>query len=154
MSETTLVLRSSLPALVTHAGERARILCFDPFASNIRSPNTRQAYAHAAGKFMTWSAQAGVRGSGPCSSCVWHAWIELQTQTLSAPSVRQHVKVVGHLFDWLAIDQIVQPNPAASVRGPSHTARQRQDTNARCDLEFGLFGHHRRASLAPFLPLV
>src|SRR5260370_37782448 len=60
MSETMLVLRSSLPALVTSAGERARILCFEFFASNIRNPNTRQVCAHAAGEFMTWGAQAGV----------------------------------------------------------------------------------------------
>jgi hypothetical protein len=37
MPETTLVLRSSFPALVTRAGERARILCFEFFASNIRN---------------------------------------------------------------------------------------------------------------------
>jgi site-specific recombinase XerC len=52
------------------------------------------------------------------------AWIELQTQTLSAPTVKQRLAAIRHLFDWLVIGQIMPHNPAASVRGPSHTARQ------------------------------
>jgi site-specific recombinase XerC len=52
------------------------------------------------------------------------AWIELQTQTLSAPTIKQRLAAIRHLFDWLVIGQMVPHNPAASVRGPSHTARQ------------------------------
>jgi len=48
----------------------------------------------------------------------------LQTQTLSAPTVKQRLAAIRHLFDWLVIGQVVPHNPAASVRGPSHTARQ------------------------------
>jgi len=51
-------------------------------------------------------------------------WIELQTQTLAAPTVKQHLAAIRHLFDWLVTGQVVPANPAASVRGPSHTARQ------------------------------
>lgn len=47
----------------------------------------------------------------------------LQTQTLAAPSVKQRLAALRHLFDWLVIGQVVPYNPAASVRGPSHTAR-------------------------------
>jgi site-specific recombinase XerC len=52
------------------------------------------------------------------------AWIELRTRTLSAPTVKQHLAAIRHLFDWLVIGQVVPHNPAASVRGPSHTARK------------------------------
>ena len=52
------------------------------------------------------------------------AWIELQTQTLSAPTVKQRLAAIRHLFDWLVTGQIVPHNPAASVRGPSHTAKK------------------------------
>jgi site-specific recombinase XerD len=52
------------------------------------------------------------------------AWIELQTRTLSAPTVKQHLAAMRHLFDWLVVGQVVPHNPAASVRGPSHTARK------------------------------
>ncbi|OXC76221.1 hypothetical protein [Caballeronia sordidicola] len=46
------------------------------------------------------------------------AWIELQTQTLSAPTVKQHLTAICHLFNWLVIGQVVPHNPATSVRGP------------------------------------
>jgi len=52
------------------------------------------------------------------------AWIELQTQTLSAPTVKQHMAAIRQLFDWLVTGQVVPHNPAASVRGPSHSACQ------------------------------
>jgi site-specific recombinase XerC len=51
------------------------------------------------------------------------SWIELQTQTHSAPTVKQRLAAIRHLFDWLVTGQIVPHNPAASVRGPSHTAK-------------------------------
>jgi hypothetical protein len=46
------------------------------------------------------------------------AWIELQTQTHSAPAVKQRLAAIRHLSDWLLTSQIVPHNPAASVRGP------------------------------------
>lgn len=50
-------------------------------------------------------------------------WIELQLRTLATPSVKQLLVVIRHLFDWLVVGQVVPHNPAASVRGPSHTSR-------------------------------
>ncbi|CAB3775286.1 Tyrosine recombinase XerC [Paraburkholderia humisilvae] len=35
----------------------------------------------------------------------------------------QQLAAIRHLFDWLVIGQIVPHNPAASVRGPSHSAK-------------------------------
>ncbi|MNP15966.1 Tyrosine recombinase XerC [compost metagenome] len=37
--------------------------------------------------------------------------------------MKQRLAAIRHLFDWLVVGQIVPHNPAASVRGPSHTAR-------------------------------
>jgi|GEM_PF-2059375 hypothetical protein len=48
------------PTLVVAARERAGIRFLEFFASNIRNPNTRRAYAHAVGAFLAWCAQAGV----------------------------------------------------------------------------------------------
>jgi hypothetical protein len=59
------------------------------------------------------------------------AWIELQTQTLSAPTAKRRLEATRHLFDWLAIDQIVRPNPAASDEVQVTPRAKRQDTNAR-----------------------
>lgn len=81
-----------------------------------------------------------------------HAWIELQTQTLSAPTVKQRLKATRHLFDWLAIDQIVQPNPPASdevqVRPRAKGKTPVLGSTANPDFR------PPRGSLAPFLPLV
>jgi site-specific recombinase XerD len=113
-----------MPALVRAAGERASVRFLEFFASNIRNPNTRRAYAHAVGDFMAWCAQAGVTSITAVQPLHVAAWIELQTQTLSAPTVKQHLAAIRHLFDWLVIGQVVPHNPAASVRGPSHTTRK------------------------------
>ena len=126
MSETALAGRSPapLPALVVSAGERAGIRFLEFFASAIRNPNTRRAYAHAVGEFLTWCAQAGVISITAVQPLHVAAWIELKTQTLSAPTVKQRLAAIRHLFDWLVIGQVVPHNPAASVRGPSHTTRK------------------------------
>jgi site-specific recombinase XerD len=76
------------------------------------------------GEFLTWCAQAGLISITAVQPLHVAAWIELQTQTLSAPTVKQHLAAIRHLFDWLVVGQVVLHNPATSVRGPSHTARQ------------------------------
>jgi site-specific recombinase XerD len=121
MPETALAVRSSapLPALVINAGERARVRFLEFFASNIRNPNTRRAYAHAISEFLAWCADVGVISITAVQSLHVVAWIELQT--LSAPTVKQHL-AARHLFDWLVTGQVMPHNPASSVRGPSHTA--------------------------------
>jgi site-specific recombinase XerD len=42
---------------------------------------------------------------------------------VSAPSVKQQLAAIRHLFDWLVTGQVVPVNPAASVRGPRHVVR-------------------------------
>src|SRR5471032_1751244 len=126
MSEAALAIRSTspLPAVVINAGERASVRFLEFFASTIRNPNTRRAYAHAVGEFLTWCAQVGVISITAVQPLHVATWIELQTQTLSAPTVKQRLAAIRHLFDWLVTGQIVPHNPAASVRGPSHTTRK------------------------------
>ncbi|OZY43970.1 integrase [Pseudomonas lundensis] len=93
------------------------------FTANIRNPNTRRAYARAVNEFLTWCQAVGVPDLGAVAPLHVATWIELQTQTLAAPSVKQRLAAIRHLFDWLVVGQVVPHNPAASVRGPSHTTR-------------------------------
>lgn len=72
---------------------------------------------------MTWCQNVGVADLTAVGPLHVATWIELQTQTLAAPSVKQHLAAIRHLFDWLVVGQVVPHNPAASVRGPSHTSR-------------------------------
>jgi len=126
MSLPVSVSGVATPALVTAAGERASVRFLEFFAAAIRNPHTRRAYARAAGEFLAWCAEAGVGSITDVQPLHVASWIELQTQTLSAPTVKQHLAAIRHLFDWLVTGQIVPHNPAASVRGPSHTARKRK----------------------------
>jgi site-specific recombinase XerD len=112
------------PALVAAAGDRAGIRFLEFFASAIRNPHTRRAYARAAADFLAWCAGAGVTSITDVQPLHVAAWIELQTQTSSAPTVKQQLAAIRHLFDWLVVGQIVPHNPAASVRGPSHTTKK------------------------------
>ncbi len=112
------------PALVVAAGERAGIRFLEFFASAIRNPHTRRAYARAVADFLAWCAGAGVTSITAVQPLHVASWIELQTQTHAAPTVKQRLAAVRHLFDWLVTGQVVPVNPAASVRGPSHSAKQ------------------------------
>jgi site-specific recombinase XerD len=53
-------------------------------------------------------------------------WTEAGTRELAAPSVKQRLAAIRHLFDWLVTGQVVPVNPAASVRGPRHVVTSGQ----------------------------
>jgi site-specific recombinase XerD len=116
-------ITAHVPALVSQAGERAGMRFLEFFTANIRNPNTRRAYARAVHEFLSWCQAVGVPDLVAVGPLQVATWIELQTQTLSAPSVKQRLAAIRHLFDWLVVGQVVPHNPAASVRGPSHSAR-------------------------------
>ena len=115
----------NLPALIAAAGERASRRFLEFFAANIRNAHTRRAYSRAVAEFLAWCAEgAGVRELVDVEPLHVATWIEMQTKTLAAPSVKQRLAAIRHLFDWLVTGQVVATNPAASVRGPSHVVRQ------------------------------
>lgn len=113
-----------LPVLVEAADARAKTRFVEFFASNIRNPHTRRAYVRAVGDFLGWCDAAGVRSLAAVQPLHVAAWIEAQTQAMSAPTVKQQLAAIRHLFDWLVVGQVVPLNPAASVRGPRHVVRR------------------------------
>lgn len=123
MSKPVTLNGIATPALVTAAGERAGVRFLEFFASAIGNSHTRRAYARAAGDFLVWCAGTGVPSIAAVQPLHVAAWIELQTQTHAAPTVKQRLAAIRHLFDWLVTGQVVPHNPAASVRGPAHSAR-------------------------------
>jgi integrase/recombinase XerC len=52
------------------------------------------------------------------------AYIEQLGRERSAPTVKQRLAAIRHLFDWLVTGQVIPVNPAASVRGPSHSVKR------------------------------
>jgi len=112
-----------LPALVAAAGKRARVRFLEFFAAQIRNPHTRRAYARSVGEFLAWCEGIGLTSLPQVQPLHVASWIELQGRTVSAPSVKQNLAAIRHLFDWLVTGQVVPVNPAASVRGPRHVVR-------------------------------
>jgi len=109
-----------LPALVAAAGERASMRFLEYFAANIRNPHIRRIYARAAEEFLAWCAAAGVPSIAAVQPVHVATWIEAGAREVAAPSVKQRLAAIRHLFDWLVTGQVVPVNSAVSVCGPRH----------------------------------
>jgi site-specific recombinase XerD len=124
MSQLVSLGSPALPALVAAAGDRAGIRFLEFFAASIRNPHTRRAYGRAGADFLAWCEDVGVPSIVAVQPLHVAGWTELQTRHHSAPTAKQRLAAVRHLFDWMVTGQVVSVNPAASVRGPSHVVRQ------------------------------
>src|ERR1700732_1054949 len=105
MSQLLLISSPTLPALVAAAGERASMRFLEFFAANIRNPRTRRDYARAADEFLAWCAAVGVPSPAAVQPVHVATWIEVGTRELAAPSVKQRLAAIRHLFDWLVTSQ-------------------------------------------------
>jgi site-specific recombinase XerD len=109
---TKLIVQPSqfvCPVLIAAAGDRAQIRFLEFFASNIRNPHTRRAYVRAVTEFLDWCAvAAGVSSLIDIEPLHVAALIEGKTRQVSAPTVKQHLAAIRHLFDWLVTGQIVR----------------------------------------------
>jgi integrase/recombinase XerD len=48
----------------------------------------------------------------------------LEKESLSAPTIKQHLAALRMLFDWLVVGHVTPVNPAHAVRGPKHSVRK------------------------------
>jgi site-specific recombinase XerD len=113
-----------VPAMIVAAGERARLRFVDFFTANIRNPNTRAAYHIAVREFFGWLALGGLTDVGAIRTHHVSIYVEMLTRKYSAPTVKQHLAAIRRLFDWLIVGQVIDQNPAAPVRGPSHVVKK------------------------------
>ena len=107
----------ALPQLVIDAGPDAVERFLEFFAAQLANDQTREAYARAAGQFLTWCEARGLslRALAPL-----HVAAYIRTHRGSVPTVKQHLAAIRVLCDWLVVSQILPANPAAAVRGPKH----------------------------------
>lgn len=87
------------PALVIAGGERAGVRFLEFFASAIRNPHVRRAYARAAGDLLGRGSGAGVTSIADVQPLHVAAWIERQTQTHATPTVKQRLAAIHLRFD-------------------------------------------------------
>jgi site-specific recombinase XerD len=120
----TARLRAAVPALIAASGERASLRFLEFFAARIRNPNTRRAYGRAVAMFLAWCEDNQVSSIVAVQPLHVAAWTEMQQQAHAAPTVKQRLAALRHLFDWLVTGQVMPVNPAYSVRGPSHMVKE------------------------------
>jgi site-specific recombinase XerC len=123
MTALTVLRSPTMPEIITAAGERASVRFLEFFAARIRNPHTRRAYGRAVSEFLAWCEAAGVPSIAAVQPLHVATWLELETRERAAPSVKQRLAALRHLFDWLVTGQVMAVNPAASVRGPSHVVK-------------------------------
>lgn len=122
---TQLIVPSSemaLPALIERAGKRTLLRFVEFFTVHIPNANTRQAYARALQLFLGWCEQRGVAGIEDIQPLHVAAWRELlKTRGYSVPTVKQHLAAIRELFGWPVEGQVLELNPAGSVKGPRYS---------------------------------
>jgi site-specific recombinase XerD len=64
------------------------------FATNIRNPHTRRAYARAVGDFLAWCESRSVTSLPQIQPLHVASWIEMQGHELAAPTVKQHLAAI------------------------------------------------------------
>jgi site-specific recombinase XerD len=124
MDELVTLVAGAPPVLIAAASDQAQMRFLQFFTANIRNAHTRRAYAQAAREFLMWCERAGVRSLGEVQSLHVAGYIEQLSRERSAPTAKQRLAAIRHLFDWLVIGQVIPINPAASVRGPKHIVKK------------------------------
>ena len=114
----------ALPALIAAADDRAQLRFLEFFTVTIRNQNTRRAYARATAEFLAWCEMRDVLSISAVQPLHVAGYIEELTRKRSAPTAKQRLAAIRHLFDWLVLGQVIPVNPAASVRGPSHSVKR------------------------------
>jgi site-specific recombinase XerD len=112
------------PRLIVAAGAQTQTRFWEFFAANIRNKHTRRAYSQAAREFLAWCERAGVASVADVRPLHVAAYTEQLGRERSAPTVKQRLAAIRHLFDWLVTGQVMPVNPASSVRGPSHSVKR------------------------------
>ncbi len=124
MNQLAPITTTYAPALVAATGPRASYRFLEFFTANIRNAHTRRACTRAATEFFDWLAAKGVTQLDEIASIHVAAYIEELSRARSAPTAKQRLAALRHLFDWMVVGQIMPINPAAVVRGPLHIVRR------------------------------
>jgi site-specific recombinase XerD len=119
-------LITSLPRVISNAGEGAAFHSLEFITARIANPNTRAAYGRAIGEFCGWCEQQGLSLPALSSPLVAVYFHELGTR-LSASSTNQHLSAIRQWLEWLTRSGVLRFNPAATVRG-ARVSRQEGKT--------------------------
>jgi site-specific recombinase XerD len=102
-----------VPALFAAAGDKGSQRFIEFFTANIRNRNTRRAYAQAVSEFLAWCENRRVPSIAAVQPVHVAGYIEELTRARSAPTAKQRLAAIRHLFEWLVVGQVMPMNPAA-----------------------------------------
>jgi hypothetical protein len=75
-------------------------------------------------EFLAWCESASVASIADVKPLHGAAYMEQLGREYSAPTVKQRLAAIRHLFDWLVTGQVILVTPAHSVRGQSHSMKR------------------------------
>src|ERR1700732_2002346 len=99
---------------VAEVGPEATKRFFEFVPAPFPNKNTRIAYYHAIGRFLTWCGQAGFQSLEDIEPITVAAYIEQHPG--SPPTVKQHMAAIRMLFSWLTEKGVLAMNPAREVK--------------------------------------
>ena len=120
---TDLTTREQFPApLFTPTPQAARRM-LEFFTAQINNPHTRRAYLNATRRFAAWCQQHRIGQLAEVQPVHVAAFIQDLQGQLAPATVKQHLAALRVLFDWLVTGQVLELNPAHSVRGPRYSLK-------------------------------
>jgi site-specific recombinase XerD len=110
------------PVLIEKAGEKAKYKFLEFFMATLSNENTRESYARAAYRFLSWCETKGLELSTihPVAAAAYFQKLE---QEVSVASVKQHLSALKHMFDFFVTEGVSPFNPVASVKGPKYSPK-------------------------------
>ena len=113
-----------VPRVIAAAGDHAARRFLEFFAATIRNRNTRHGLCPGRRAVFRLVRAASDRRLVDIEPLHVAAYIEGLQQSMSKPTVKQHLAAIRMLFDWLVIGQVLATNPAHAVRGPKHVVKR------------------------------
>jgi integrase/recombinase XerD len=115
----SLLASRLVPAIVQRSGKKGVIRFIEFFVVDIRNKNTRDAYFYACCRFLSWCDRQLIAEISAVEPL--HVAVYLKTlHGYEKSSIKQHLAAIRALFNWLLVGQVVQANPAISVKGPKY----------------------------------
>lgn len=120
---------AGLPAIIRRAGPEAERRTVEFFETTIGNRNTRQAYAQAVMRFMSWCDDRNLELVDITVFTVT-AYADEMTREYTPRTVRQHLGALRGLFDYLVAGKVLPVNPASQVRSPKDDALKSKSNTA------------------------
>ena len=106
-----------VPALLQSAGPRASDTVIEFFITQLRSENTRLAYARNISQFCKWMNDHGVSQFHELAPAKVALWIRQMEQSGAKPgSVQQRLSALRSLFSYMVSEGVILRNQAASIK--------------------------------------